>query len=175
MQEQTVKQSSKKKWYTRWWGILILVFIFIPFLSGLLSSGSTKTESNTSQTTSPLQSATIPYEGVEIWKIGDNGLGTTIVIDPEYDNVESLKQLGSELNEENRSRQFATNYVYTDKTSALYRAESFCSPSQSATIRAHKQNWAALYQKDNSGAKMTIFTDRSCDPDAKTETIRYQS
>ncbi|MBM3210443.1 hypothetical protein FJZ39_03855 [Candidatus Saccharibacteria bacterium] len=38
MQEQPVKQSSKKKWYTRWWGILIIIFMFLPFLSGFLGS-----------------------------------------------------------------------------------------------------------------------------------------
>lgn len=32
MQEQPVKQPSKKKWYTRWWGILIIIFVITPTL-----------------------------------------------------------------------------------------------------------------------------------------------
>lgn len=32
MQEQTVKQSTRKKWYTRWWGILTIIFIITPTL-----------------------------------------------------------------------------------------------------------------------------------------------
>lgn len=51
MQEQPVKQSIKKKWYTRWWGILIIIFVFLPFLSGFLGSGTdiTNEESATNQ------------------------------------------------------------------------------------------------------------------------------
>lgn len=190
--EQAQKQqpqpaTKKKSWHKTWWGIpliilgtiiavpVVMLFIVVGVVM-LAQDSDTDPSTNQIDKTSLSQSvdeSKIPYEGVEIWKIGDNGLGTTIVIDPKYDNTESLKQLGSELNEENHSRQFAMNYVYTDQTSALYRSESFCSPSQSPTIRAHKQNWAALYQKDNSGAKMTIFTDRSCDPNAKTEVIEF--
>ncbi len=190
--EQAHKQqlhpaTKKKGWYKTWWGILLIILgaiIVVPIVMLFIVVGvvmfaqDSDTDPSTGQTDKTNLSQTvdeskIPYEGVEIWKIGDNGLGTTIVIDPKYDNVESLKQLGSELNEENQSRQFAMNYVYTDSTSALYRSESYCSPSQSAAIRAHKENWAALYQKDSSGAKMTIFTDRSCDPNAKTEVIEF--
>jgi hypothetical protein len=190
--EQAQKQQpqppiKKKSWYKSWWGILLIIlgviiavpvvmlFIVVGVLMFAQDSGTNPSTNQTDKTSSsqPVDESKIPYEGVEIWKIGDNGLGTTIVIDPKYDNVESLKQLGSELNEENQSRQFAMNYVYTNETSALYRSESFCSPSQSSTIRAHKQNWAALYQKDNSGAKMTIFTDRSCDSDTKNKIISY--
>lgn len=178
---------KKRGWYKTWWGILLIILGVITAIPAIMlfvvvgvvmfaQDSDTNPSTNQTDETNLSQSvgeSKIPYEGVEIWKIGDNGLGTTIVIDPKYDNSESLKQLGLELNEENQSRQFAMHYVYTDKDSALYRKESFCSPGQSASIRKHKQNWAALYQKDNSGARMTIFTDRSCDPDAASETIEY--
>lgn len=188
MQTQQANQSTQKKlgWYKKPWGIILIIlsgiFVIIPMLLlfitvsivTLAEDPNETTQLETSSTTNhATENSKIPYEGVEIWKIGSDGLGTTIVIDDKYDNTESLKQLGSELNKENETRQFAMNYVYTDKTSALYRSESFCTPGQPSAILAHKQNWAALYQKDNSGAKMIIFTDRSCDPDAKTETIIY--
>lgn len=185
--QQPQPATKKKSWYKTWWGILLIILgaitaipvimLFI-VVGAVMFTQDSNTNPSTNQTdetnlNQPVDESKVPYEGVEIWKIGDNGLGTTIVIDPKYDNRKSLKQLGSELNEENQSRQFAMNYIYTDKTSALYRKENFCAPGQPASIRQHKQDWAALYQKDNSGAKMTIFTDRSCDPDAASETIEY--
>ena len=188
MQTQQANQSTQKKlgWFKKPWGIILIIlsaiFVLIPMMLLFIAVGvvmlAADPRDTTQQKTNPTtnhatENSKIPYEGVEIWKIGDNGLGTTIVIDDKYDNAESLKQLGSELNKENETRQFAMNYVYTDKTSALYRSESFCSPEQPSSIRAHKQNWAAFYHKDNSGARLTIFNDRSCSPDAQTEVIQY--
>lgn len=185
--DHQLQPAKKRGWYKSWWGILLIILgaitaipvIMLFIVVGIVmftqdsdTNPSTKQKDETSLSQS-VDESKIPYEGVEIWKIGDNGLGTTIVIDPKYDNSESLKRLGSELNNENRSRQFAMNYIYTDKTSALYRKESFCSPGQPTSIRQHKKSWAALYQKDHSGARMTIFTDRSCDPSAVSEIIEY--
>lgn len=188
MQTEQTNQSTRKKpaLYKKPWGIILIIlggiFVIIPMVFLFIAVGVVMLAADPSDTTQPetspatnhaTENSKIPYEGVEIWKIGNDGLGTTIVIDKKYDNTESLKQLGTELNKENETRQFAMNYVYTDKTSALYRTESFCSPGQPSSIRAHRQNWAALYQKDNSGAQLTIFTDRSCDPDAASESIKY--
>lgn len=168
-QKKTAKQD--KPWYKKWWGIALLVFIGIGVISSISPQEQNKDTNDQAQVVA--DSAKIPYQSVEMWDIGDNGKGWTVVIDKKYDNEASLTQLGKELDKENSSRQFAMIYVYSDETAALYRKESFCSPGQSDRIRSFKQHWAAMYQKNLTGASYTMFADRSCDPNAATNTIKY--
>ena len=183
-------QKQSKPWYKRLWiiiplGILIMpiaMIIVIATIYGIVtgindsahkqqqSSQVTEHENNSSEM---ISHSKVQYKSVEAWQIGDNGRGMTIVIDKKYDNEASLAQLGKELNEENASRQFAMVYIYNDDTASLYRKESFCAPGQPDRIRSFKQNWAAMYQKNLAGASYTIFTDRSCNPNATSNTVNY--
>lgn len=169
VQKKSVKQN--KPWYKKWWAIALLILIGI----GAISSISPPPQNKDSNDQIPVvvDSSKIPYRSVETWNIGDDGKGWTVVIDKKYDNEASLTQLGKELNQENSSHQFAMIYVYSDEPAALYRKESFCSPGQSERIRSFKQHWAAMYQKNLAGASYTVFSDRSCNPNAANNTMKY--
>lgn len=167
----STQKKTRKAWYKRWWAIVLFIFVGLGAIASIAPPE--QDQSTDKQTQTVADSSKIPYQGVEMWDIGDNGKGWTIVIDKQYDNEASLTQLGKELNQENASRQFATVYVYSDDTAALYRKESFCTPGQSERIRSFKQHWAAMYQKNLAGASYTIFTDRSCDPNAVNNAIKY--
>lgn len=168
-QKQSVKQD--KLWFKRWWAITLYIIVGVGIIVSVSPSEQRKDADAQKQVVA--DPSKVPYESVEMWDIGDNGKGGTIVIDKQYDNEASLSQLGKELNDQNSSRQFAMVYVYSDQTAALYRKESFCSPGQSERVRSFKQHWAATYQKNLSGASFTVFTDRSCDPNAASATVAY--
>lgn len=164
-------QKQSKPWYKKWWAIAIFIFIGLGAIGSISPPEQKQVKNSPSQAT--VDPSKIPYKSVEAWQIGDSGRGMTIVIDKKHDNEASLSQLGKELNQENTSRQFAMIYIYNDDTASLYRKESFCAPGQSDRIRSFRQNWAAMYQKNLAGASYTIFTDRSCDPNAANNTIKY--
>lgn len=182
MQQVNESKKQTKRWYKKWWGLLLLIvfvgpFVLLVFLGILATIFQPSKEDNQNNTSAVTQesvqtadaSSKIPYKEVERW---NSGSGRTIVIDKQYDNEASLTQLATELNEENSTRDISWVYIYTDDTASLYRKESFCDPAQSDRIRGFKQYWAALYQKDKDGSRITVFEDRSCNIDAARKTIQ---
>ncbi len=173
-------KHEAKKWYKKWWGILLISVVILYFGSALVvrffgspeTEQSASTQPTTSQNTTTEKSNDIPYEVVESWDIPD-GNGQVIVIDPKYDNPSELEKLGKQIDDNNKSYSYAYVSVFTDKEAAKYRKTSFCALEPNSPIRKYSQNWAALYTKGTSGGEYAVWGSRDCTPNIENKVTKY--
>lgn len=91
---------------------------------------------------------TIPYETVEEWQAGRDGIGRAIVVRPDFRNVERLRTLGAQLANETRQSQFAIVMIYDKADAARMRRAALGERLSKADMALYDEHMRGSYTRN---------------------------
>lgn len=157
---QMAEGKIKKRWYKRWWAIMVFIFL------GLIVFGSLLPDSDKNST----QKNNIQYEVLESWSFPNGGEGMKILISRDYLNDVNMTALGNKLKQDTAKDMDAIIQVYTNRQAATLRDKVIALEATQEENDLYDQHFVGLYFKNsnNGNHQFNIFFDGTMGTNQKT-------